>query len=88
MKKGTDKAVGLGLLALLPICCIGLPLLAAATISVAALAWGGALVGAVVAVVALSVVVLRRRSRTGACPTPDEPRATHVTRVSKEVAKP
>ena len=85
MKKSTDKAVGLGVLALLPICCLGLPLLAAASISVAALAWGGALVGAAVALVALSVVLLRRRSHAGTCRTADEPRSP---RVSKEVAKP
>lgn len=66
---------------------VGLPLLAAASVSVAALVWGGAFVGAVVAVVALSVVLLRRRSSAGACPMSDEPRAPRVTRVSKEVAK-
>jgi hypothetical protein len=87
VKRGTDRAVGLGVLALLPICCIGLPLLAAASISVAALAWGGAAVGAVVAIGALSVVLLRRRSSAGACPAPDELRAPRATRVSKEVAK-
>jgi len=63
MKSGSNKGLGLGLIALLPICCVGLPLLAAASIGVAALAWGGAVVGALVAVVALAVVLRRATTR-------------------------
>jgi len=43
---------GLGLIALLPICCIGLPLLVAASVSVAAVAWVGAIAALVVVVTA------------------------------------
>jgi len=59
--------LGFGLLALIPIvCCIGLPLIAAAGISVALAAWVGGLVLAVlVLIVAVVVLVLRtRRHRT------------------------
>lgn len=82
MRKGTDKAVGLGLVALLPLCCLALPLLAAASISVAALAWGGALLGALVALAAFSVVLLRRRQRAGAA-RPAQPPA----QAAKETAQ-
>ncbi len=54
-------AVGLASLAV--VCCAALPLLVAASISLAALAWGGLVVGAVVAIAAFSFVVLRRRTR-------------------------
>ena len=84
MKGGADKALGLGLIALLPICCVGLPLLLAAGISLAAFAWGGAVLGGLVAVAAFSGVLLRRRARASACRIPAEPRAA---RLSEEVAK-
>lgn len=63
-----DKGVGLGLLALLPIaCCAGIPLLAAAGIGLAALAWGGAALGIAAAVGVVSFLWLRRRRRCRAC---------------------
>ena len=54
---------GVGLLALIPIaCCIGLPLIAAAGISVALAAWvGGITLAALVLIVAVAVLVLRTR---------------------------
>lgn len=61
-------AVGLTLLAV--VCCAALPLLVAASISVAALTWGGLVVGAVVAIAAFSFVFLRRRTRASACKAP------------------
>jgi hypothetical protein len=65
------KSLGIGALALLPIaCCIGLPLIVAAGIGAAALAWGGAVVGAVVIATAAAFLVLRRRARTQACRRP------------------
>ena len=94
MNSGTDKGLGRGVVIALPLlligCCVGLPLLAAASISVAALAWGGALVGGLVAVAAFSVVLLRRRARARACRTRDalrEPSATQLPTVSTEVGK-
>jgi len=55
--------LGVGLLALIPIaCCIGLPLIAAAGISVALAAWvGGLALAALVLIVAVAVLVLRTR---------------------------
>ena len=55
--------LGLGVLALIPIgCCIGLPLIAAAGISVALAAWvGGLTLAALVLIVAVAVLVLRTR---------------------------
>ena len=58
MKRGDVK--GLGLIALLPICCLGLPLLVAASVSVAAVAWVGAIAAGAVAFAALVVVVTAR----------------------------
>ncbi len=87
MKNGTEKGVGLGMIALLPICCIGLTLVLAAGISAAALAWGGALVGGIIAVTVFSAVLLRRRARTSACRVPGQPRDPAATRLSEEVAK-
>ena len=59
------KSLGFGLFALVPIaCCIGIPLIAPAGISVAVAAWvGGAVLAAVVlaAVVVLLTLRLRRR---------------------------
>ena len=55
--------LGFGLLALIPIvCCIGLPLIAAAGISVALAAWvGGLAFAALVLIVAVAVLALRTR---------------------------
>ena len=64
MKRGDVK--GLGLIALLPLCCLGLPLLVAASVSVAAVAWIGGIAAGAVAFAAVAVVaaarVRRRRS--------------------------
>jgi hypothetical protein len=58
-------SLGFGLLALVPIaCCVGIPLVAAAGISVAAAAWaGGIAVGAVVLVAVVTLLALRLRQR-------------------------
>jgi asparagine N-glycosylation enzyme membrane subunit Stt3 len=55
--------LGVGLLAVIPIaCCIGLPLIAAAGISVALAAWvGGIALAALVLIVAVAALVLRTR---------------------------
>jgi hypothetical protein len=64
----TPKNFGFGLLAVVPIvCCIGLPLLVAAGVSVALAAWAGGIALAVLAVgtvVALLVVWERRPRRS------------------------
>jgi hypothetical protein len=66
------QSLTLGALALLPIvCCIGLPLILAAGVSVAAAAWiGGAVVGAIVLIGALLVFSLRLRRRHGGASLP------------------
>jgi hypothetical protein len=55
--------LGVGLLAVIPLaCCIGLPLFAAAGISVALATWvGGIALAALVLIVALAVLVVRAR---------------------------
>ncbi len=55
--------LGVGLLALIPIaCCVGVPLIAAAGISVALVAWaGGITLAALVLILAVAVLVLRTR---------------------------
>ncbi len=65
------KNLGLGALALVPIvCCVGLPLLLAAGISVAAFTViGGISVGALVLGAAIALIVIRARRRR-ACATP------------------
>jgi membrane protein implicated in regulation of membrane protease activity len=59
--------LGLGLLALIPIaCCIGVPLVAAAGVSVAVAAWSGGITLAalvLIAAVVLLAVRVRRRHR-------------------------
>ena len=70
------QGLGLGALALAPmVCCIGLPLIAAAGVSVAVAAWiGGAVIGAFVLVGVLLVLALRSRRRRGARrPSPSVP---------------
>ena len=65
MKRGDVK--GFGLIALLPICCLGLPLLVAASVSVAAVVWVGAIAAGAIAFAAVVVVVaarVRRRRST------------------------
>jgi len=61
--KETRPNIGMGALVLIPIaCCIGIPLIAAAGISIAA--WvGGILVGAVALVAALVLLALHPRRR-------------------------
>jgi hypothetical protein len=61
------QSLGLGALALVPIaCCIGLPLIAAAGVSIALAVWvGGAVVGAAVLCAAVFVLALRLRRRSG-----------------------
>ena len=70
--------LGVGLLALIPIaCCIGLPLIAAAGISVALAAWvGGLAFAALVLIVAVAVLALRTRRflTRGSPPTRASPR--------------
>lgn len=64
-------AGGLALLALPVACCVGVPLLAAAGLSVGALAWvGGALVGGLALAGAAALVALRARRRRAACEVP------------------
>ena len=59
----THKSLGFGLVALLPIaCCIGLPLIAAAGVSVAVAAWAGALALATL-VLSATLVLLARSAR-------------------------
>ena len=74
------KGIGLAGMALLPIvCCVGLPLLLAAGVSVAAFALiGGITVGAVTLAAAVALLVVRaRRRRACAAPTiHDLPRRT------------
>ena len=74
------KGIGMAGLALLPIvCCVGLPLLLAAGLSVAAFALiGGITVGAVALAAAVALLVVRTRRRR-ACATStihDLPRRT------------
>lgn len=64
-------SLGWGALALIPIaCCIGIPLIAAAGISVAVSAWvGGIAIGALILAAATALLVIRGRRRR-ACATP------------------
>ena len=66
----TRKSLGWGALALIPIaCCIGIPLIAAAGISVAVAAWaGGIAVGAIVLLAVATLLTLRLRRRHHAPP--------------------
>jgi NaMN:DMB phosphoribosyltransferase len=61
------KNLGLAALALLPIvCCVGIPLMVAAGVSIAFAAWmSGIAVGGIVIVTAAVVLVLRVRRRHG-----------------------
>ena len=68
MKRGDVK--GLGLIALLPICCLGLPLLVATSVSVAAVAWIGGIAAAAVAFAAVVVVVAARVRRRRSSQSP------------------
>ncbi len=68
---------GVGLLAV--VCCAGLPLIVAAGLSAAVLAWiGGLAVGLVALVLAVTVVVVRARKR--ACAVPPESPSTEARR--------
>ena len=70
--KETRKSLGLGVLAVIPIaCCVGIPLIAAAGISVAVAAWaGGIAVGSLVLVAAAIMLTLRVRQRRHARQAP------------------
>jgi heme exporter protein D len=87
------KGIGLGGIAILPIaCCIGLPLLLAASVSAAAFVWGGVALGAVALVGVVAFVVVRRRTRTSACRAPlaepHEQRASGIVpKVPEEVSQ-
>ena len=65
MKGGADKNLGFGLVALVPIaCCVGLPLVAAAGLSVAVAATiGGITFGAIALGVAVALLAARARAR-------------------------
>ena len=75
-----SKGIGLAGLALLPIvCCVGLPLLLAAGLSVAAFALiGGIAVGAVALAAAVALLLVRARRRRACAPPTihDLPRRT------------
>jgi len=68
----TRKNLGLGALALIPIaCCIGIPLIAAAGISVVVAAWaGGIAIGALVLLAVAIMLTLRARQRRHARQAP------------------
>lgn len=68
------SGLGVGAVALLAVvCCAGLPLLVAAGLSVAALAWiGGVAGGALALAAAIGLLALRGRRRRAACAVPDE----------------
>ena len=63
MGSGGDERLGLGLLALLPVACCGLPLLLAAGIGLSAFALGGLLAGGLAVAALLTAVLVRRRAR-------------------------
>ena len=59
---------GIGVLAI--VCCAGLPLILAAGVSAAVLAWAGGLaVGVIALVVAVALLVVRARRRSSAVPS-------------------
>jgi hypothetical protein len=67
------KAFGLSGLALVPICCLGVPLLVAAGISVAALVVIGGITVDVIVGAAIALLIVRAgRSRGAAAPTVGE----------------
>ena len=78
MKDRDDLPTGLGFVLiplLLVACCAGLPAIAAAALSVAAIAWvGGITVGAITFVIAAVLLWLRRRARRGGFPIQPERR--------------
>ena len=63
MRSRDDEHLSLGLLLLLPVACCALPILLATSIGLTALAWGGAVAGAVAAAALSTVVLIRRRER-------------------------
>ena len=68
---------GVGLLAV--VCCAGLPLIVAAGLSAAALAWiGGVAVGLLALAVAVALLVVR--ARRAACAVPSKPPSTEAGR--------
>jgi hypothetical protein len=62
VRSGGER-LSLGLLALVPVACCGLPILVAMSIGLIALAWGGAVAGAIAAAALSTVVLIRRRGR-------------------------
>jgi hypothetical protein len=60
------RAFGLAGIALLPICCLGLPLLVATRLGIAVLALIGGITAAVVASAALALLIVRGRRGTAA----------------------
>jgi hypothetical protein len=62
VRSGGER-LSLGLLALVPVACCGLPILVAMSIGLTALAWGGAVAGAIAAAALSTVVLIRRRGR-------------------------
>ena len=72
----THKNLGVGLLALVPIaCCIGVPLIADAGISVALAAWAGGIALAAIVIVVVGLLVMRARRHHGATPPISIPRS-------------
>jgi len=80
------KGIGVGGIALLPIvCCVGLPLLLAASVGAAAFVWGGVAIGVLALVAVVVFVVVRRRAQASACRAPlADP---HARRASEVVSK-
>jgi hypothetical protein len=62
VRSAGDERLSLGLLALVPVACCTLPVLVASGIGLTAVAWGGAVAGAI-AVAALATIILVRRWR-------------------------
>lgn len=63
MTSGGGERLSLGLLALVPLACCALPILLLTSIGLTALAWGGAIAGAIAAAALSTVVLIRRRGR-------------------------
>jgi hypothetical protein len=63
VSSGGDGRLSLGLLVVLPVACCALPILLATSIGLTAVAWGGAVAGAIAAAGLSTVVLVRRRTR-------------------------
>lgn len=76
-------ATGIGAVALLAACCVGLPLLFSLGLSVAFTAWiGGAIAGAIALAVAVAIVAVRLQRRSAAS------RSTYVARSTSRSIRP